>query len=142
MKTAAVLIMSLLMMLCLGTAGEVKVEKHIKYACILFDQKGQIAFEGAINLKQFHEWFKKGYPILGWRPEIPKGATIFGALVLTDGEEITVMPLYVWMTGKFEHYCCQSYKCGLPPKFGILADTRQGFLEEMKKQLSGSFPGE
>jgi len=142
MKTAIVLSVSLLLLACFSIADEVKVEKQIKYACILFDQKGRVAFEGVLNPKQFHRWFKESYECSGERNEPSKEATVFGALVLTDGEEITAMPLYVWKDGKAEHYCCQSYKLGEPPKFWVWEDTRQGFLEEMKKQLSGHFPGE
>ena len=142
MKTAIALLVSLLLLTCFSTAEEVKVEKQIKYACILFDQKGQVAFEGAINPERFHKWFKEGVECSGERLEPPKGATIFGTLVLTDGEEITAMPLYEWKEGKGEHYCCLSYKLGEPPKFWVWEDTRQVFLEEMKKQLSGRFRGE
>ena len=142
MKTATVLLMSLLILTSLCTADEVKVEKQIKYACILFDQKGQVAFEGVLNPKQFQKWFKVSCGFGGYRLEPPKESTIFGSLVLTDGGEILAMPLYTWTNGKLEYYCCQLYEVGAPPRFLVMAKTRQGFLEEMKKQLSGHFPGE
>ncbi len=154
MKTATTSLVAFLLMTSLCAAEEVKVEQQIKYACILFDQilpsqflfgqklfdqKGQIAFEGALNAKQFYTWFKprltfSSGPIF----VLPNDAAIFGALILTNGEERIAIPLYRWMDGKTEVFSCRSDSANfLVQTPGNLrkTSTRQDFLEEMKTKL-------
>ena len=144
MKTIIILMMSFLLMTSLCTAVEVKAVKQFKYACILFNQKGQVAFEGTLNAQQFKKWFTPDNVFVGGtRIEPPDDARVFGVLVLTNGEKILTMPLYVWMNDKLENFVCQSYVLGLPPIFRIhlphlyfgKTATRQDFLEEMKVKL-------
>ena len=119
MKTATVFLMSLLILASLCTAEEVKMEKPFKYSCIRFDQKGKVGCEGTITAKQFHKWFETVPQFMSCPPAVSKDATVFGVLVLTDGDKILTMPLYAWHGKEYEgEYClCKSYSFGSSPAF-------------------------
>ena len=111
--------------------------KAIKYFCVIFDHtNNEVVFQGAMNEKRFQLFFKKRYPTAGTRFETPADAMAFGALVLTDGEEILVMPLYTWTSGHDTHFACQSYQFGEPPMFSVQTETRRELIERMKIELA------
>ncbi len=109
----------------------------VKCACILFDgNKGhQTVFEGRIPQAQFVKWFKEDYRVGGERVETPPDATVIGALVLTDGEEILVMPMHSWSIRGFTSFACQSIAIGKAPMFSVLEESKKQFLATMKARL-------
>ena len=122
--------------LALGASGEQAEKKQFKFACILFDRKeNQAVFQGHMNTHQFRKWFREDYAVAGERFETPKEATAFGALVLTDGDEILVMPLYTWGNRKQKYYACQSHTIGAAPMFRVLEKSKKRFLDKMKAEL-------
>ena len=141
-----------------ATAGEVKVEKPFKYSCVRFDQKGKVVCEGTITAKQFHKWFEIPMNIGGLYFPTPSDATIFGVLVLTDGDKILTMPLQAWhqkfITGPpalrdidlcdSEFLACRAYESSSPafwvtPSISQLQDPDGKPL--MKEVCSGTFTG-
>ncbi len=107
-----------------------------KCSCVVFDHKENPAvFRGIIDAELFKKWFKEDYAVSGERVETPKDASSFGTLVLTDGNEIFVMPLYTWGNADDRHFACQSHAIGHAPLFSVLADTQKDFIDKMKAEL-------
>jgi hypothetical protein len=94
-----------------------------------------VAFRGHLSAERFQEWFKSDYGAGGERIEIPKNATLLGTLVITDGDEILMMPFYTWGDGNHKHFSCQGFTFGKAPAFSVAADTETEFLQRMKKRL-------
>ena len=109
---------------------------HVKFACVLFDHKqDQVVLEGQISTDKFQKWFKQDYAVEGERLETPSSASVFGALVLTNGEEILVMPLCSWGTDQDRYFACQSNAIGKAPMFCVLEQSQKDFLAALKSQL-------
>ena len=68
----------------------------LRTGCLHADLELAHIFRGQISAEQYKKWFKSDYPGLGERIEIPKDATFFGTLVLTNGNEVIVLPFYEW----------------------------------------------
>ena len=119
--------------------GQKPAPRKFKFAAIVFDHAGNRAiFEGLITAQQFQKWFKKNYAVEGERIETPRDATAFGTLVLTDGDEVLVMPFYKWGGDKQEYFACQSHAIGeVPPMFRVLERSEESFLKSMKSTLGG-----
>jgi hypothetical protein len=112
-------------------------QKQVRYEAVTMKQnQPQSVFRGHINAAQYKKWFKSDYGVGGERVEIPKGATLFGALVLTDGAEITVVPFYHWgKDGDTREFRCQGFQLGRAPMFSASGATERAFFEDMKKRL-------
>jgi len=120
----------------LTALAETHAEKQIMYAAITFDHNNsQTVFQGRMSRKHFQEWFRTDYPVAGERVEIPDEATSFGALVLTDGDEILVMPFYRWGGEKSVQFACHGHDLGRAPKFAVLEQSEKTFVESMKKAI-------
>ena len=118
--------------------GQKPAPRKFKFAAIVFDHAGNRAiFEGRITAQQFQKWFKKNYAVEGERIETPRDATAFGTLVLTDGDEVLVMPFYKWGGDKQEYFACQSHAIGEAPMFRVLERSEESFLKSMKSTLGG-----
>ncbi len=109
----------------------------VKYACILFDGKqgNKTVVEGRIPRAQFVKWFKEDYHVGGERVETPSDAKVIGALVLTDGDEILVMPMHSWSIRGFTSFACQSIEIGNAPMFSVLEESKKQFLATMQTRL-------
>jgi hypothetical protein len=117
--------------------GDQSEKRPFHYSCVIFDRKdNQTVFKGVLDMQRFQKWFKEDYGVGGERVETPKDATVFGVLVLTDGEETLVMPLYTWGNDKGRYFACQSHTIGRAPMFGVLADTQKNLIDRMKSELS------
>jgi len=105
------------------------------YACILFDQtKNQPLFTGHIAHAEFRKWFLDGYDVGGERVETPRSATVFGTLVVTDGETIVALPLATW--GRWNTaYTCQSIALGDPPMFSVYKESKSEFIDAIRSRL-------
>jgi hypothetical protein len=133
-------VFGVLLVSCVGPRGrDISGEPHseqFKYAAIAFDHNNtQVVLQGRISHRRFQEWFKTDYPVAGERIEIPNSATSFGALVLTDGNEILVMPFYMWGDERSRQFCCQGREFGKAPKFSVGERSEKSFFESMKRRL-------
>jgi len=118
-----------------GISGESDANRF-KYAAMTFDHNNtQVVFQGRMSRRHFQEWFKADYPVGGERVEIPKDATSFGALVLTDGDEILLMPFYTWGDERSAQFACHGREFGRAPKFAVLEQSEKSFLDSMKRRL-------
>jgi len=112
-------------------------DKMFEYSCVDFDHKqNQIVAKGRISREQFVQWFKKDYGVKGERVETPAHATAFGVLVLTDGVETLVMPLYTWELKKQNYFACQSHRIGRAPRFRVFEKSRKLFFDQMKLEFA------
>jgi len=111
--------------------------KPFTFTCVLFDHKdNQEVLRGHVDPKHFKVWFKEDYDLGGdMGPEIPQNATAFGALVLTDGNDILVMPLYTWKKDKQQFFACRGHEVGRAPMFCVIAKSREAFFQSMKARL-------
>jgi hypothetical protein len=137
LKSLPLILLLLLTTLSLSAApAPAPDQPRYQYACTLFDHKGdQTLCQGSISAQAFKEWFKDSYPVAGERLETPATATPCGALALSNGTEVFIMPLYQWKTGTPTHYACQSQSIGTPPKFRTLADSLPDFTAKITAQL-------
>jgi hypothetical protein len=131
---------ALFLVLGFGSHGINGVQGHspkaVKYEAITIRQNQvQIMFEGHINDATFRKWFKTDYGVTGERVEIPKEATVFGALVLPDGEGFLVMPIYNWGSDKSKYFRCQGFEIGRAPMFSVSDDSEKVFFQKMKAKL-------
>src|SRR5262245_5640000 len=111
--------------------------KPVTYQVVTFGTNDpQTACRGRMTADQFHKWFKSDYPVGGERVEIPRDATPFGALVLTAGDEVMVLPLYTWQGEKARHFACQGFKLGTAPMFSVWKRSEEAFLRSMKERLA------
>ncbi len=107
-----------------------------KYAVVVFDhQANRVVCEGRISARQFQKWFKEDYAVAGERIETPKDATACGALTLSDGNEILVMPLYRWGSGKVRQFACQSHEIGRAPMFSVVEEAEPVFFQTIRNRL-------
>jgi hypothetical protein len=106
------------------------------YSIVTFDHnKTEARLQGEISRQHFQDWFKTDYPVAGERVEIPAEAKVFGALILMDGGDLLVMPLYSWGNGQNSLFKCQSPKIGQAPKFVVFERTQEDFMKSIKKRL-------
>src|SRR5574340_997711 len=113
------------------------VPHQFKFKGVLFGHPdNRVICEGRIPAGQFQKWFKKDYPVGGERVETPKDAAAIGALVLTDGEEVLIMPLYRWGSGRDTHFACQSAGVGRAPMFSVVEQPQETFFQVIKRKLA------
>ena len=118
-------------------AEEKKPAKPFTYQVITFVKNDpQTVCQGRMTADQFRKWFKSDYSVAGERVEIPGDATPFGALVLTGGDELIVLPLYTWQGEKVRHFACQGFKFGRAPSFSVWERSEEAFLRSMKERLA------
>jgi hypothetical protein len=121
----------------LGTSGAQQKITPFIFTCVVFDQKqARTVLKGQIEAQQFKKWFKEDYPVEGERIEPPADAIAFGCLVVTDGEEILVMPLYKWGKAKQLHFACQLHEIGRAPMFSVVTDSEEALVQKMKAALA------
>jgi hypothetical protein len=138
---AAVAGLAVLAVLCNGSLVDHGVEasepKPVTYQVVTFGTNDpQTAYRGRMTADQFRKWFKSDYPVGGERVEVPGDATPFGALVLTSGDEVIVLPLYTWQGEKARHFACQGFKIGRAPMFSVWERSEEAFLRLMKERLA------
>ena len=120
-----------------GAFAEQPESKLFKLSCVLFDHKdNQTVLTGHVAATKFEKWFKRDYGVRGERIETPKNATVFGALVLTDGSDIRVMPCYTWRAGQLTYFACQSHEIGHAPMFTVIETSQKAFVKSMKARLN------
>lgn len=123
--------------LVVGAFAKQPEAKAIKLSCVLFDHKdNRVVLTGHVAADKFEQWFKKDYPVGGERIETPKEGTVFGALVLADGDDILVMPFHTWGNGKPTYFACQSHAIGEAPMFTVIAESKKAFIQSMKARLN------
>jgi uncharacterized membrane protein len=111
--------------------------KPFTYQVVTFVKNDpQTTCRGQMTADQCRKWFKSDYPVAGERVEIPGDATPFGALVLTGGDEVIVLPLYTWQGEKVRHFACQGFKIGRAPRFSVREPSEELFLRSMKERLA------
>jgi hypothetical protein len=142
MKTNLLAIAGLAFLLAFsaGLPGESSAQgrgpKRFSYEAIAIKQnQPRVIFRGHITAKQFQKWFKSNFAVIGARVEIPKDAMLWGTLVLTNGQEILVLPFYQWNNQTRSVYCCQGFEFGKAPMFRTLEKSEESFLRSMKRQL-------
>jgi len=109
---------------------------NVNFTCVVFDQKeARTVLKGQIEAQQFKKWFKEDYAVAGERIEPPADAVAFGCLVVTDGEELFVMPLCKWGTTKQQHFACQLHEIGRAPMFSVVTDSEEALIQKMKAAL-------
>ena len=92
------------------TPGSQPTHVHdVKFTAVVFAGPGnRVICEGRMTSEQFENWFKKDPKGMdGKRGGTPQNAVAFGALVLTDGEGIFIMPFYRSGDEKVKYYVCQ-----------------------------------
>lgn len=119
-----------------AASPETPAPRQFKFTGVIFDhQQNRVICEGRIAPQQFQKWFRQNYTVEGERVETPQDATAFGALVLTDGDEILVMPLYTWGVERLRYFACQSHEIGKAPMFSVVEQSQKAFLDRMKLEL-------
>jgi hypothetical protein len=110
--------------------------KNVTYEAFTIKQNHRRSlFRGHTSAALYQKWFKSDYDVTGKRVEIPEGATLFGALVLTDGEEVEVLPFYMWGDANDRACRCQGFKFGRAPMFSASGDSEKAFFEDIEKRL-------
>jgi hypothetical protein len=140
MRGLAVSGLAIVLVLCISTGAGISAkkpdQKTIRYEAITIKgNQPETVFQGNISPEQFQKWFKSDYVVGGERIEVPKDATLFGTLVLTDGQQILVMPFYTWGDEKHKDYRCQGFEVGKAPAFAVSGQSEKVFLQSMKKRL-------
>ena len=120
-----------------GAVAKQSEGKPFKLSCVLFDHRdNQIVLTGHVRAGKLQGWFKSDYAVGGERVETPKNATAFGALVVTDGDDILTMPCYTWNVEQLTYFACQSHQIGHAPMFTVIETSEEAFVMSMKKRLN------
>ena len=132
-----VVAVALVVSLCAITSpSQGKPQGQTAVTCVLFDGKDNRSFyTRGITERQYEKWFKNGYSVASERIETPKGAAAFGALVVSGGGHLLVMPFYKWGPPGARYFACQSKGIGCPPRFRVLATSEGAFLRSMKRDI-------
>ena len=120
-----------------ATPPEKPGSAQFKYVVVVFDHEAnRVICEGRISARQFQKWFKRDYAVGGEQVEVPQNATALGALILSDGDEILVMPLYRWGSETVKYFACQSHTIGRAPMFHVLKKSEEEFFRAVKSALA------
>jgi hypothetical protein len=103
----------------------------------MFDRDGdRIANSGDFPVEEYHTWFTEDWPVGGERLEIPENAFVCGVLVVSCKEGLFSMPVYRWQMGADFKYACQSYKIGKAPRFQVIAQGEQAFIDSVGNYIN------
>jgi hypothetical protein len=136
LSAAAILLLTLYFAFNGGIEAQAPEQNSFRYeAIVIHHNQPRVEFRGQLSAEQIRKWFKSAYTVRGERIEIPKDAQIWGALVLTDGFEIQVMPFYHWANDNASLYCCQGFEFGKAPAFCTFEQSEKAFLKSMRARL-------
>jgi len=128
-----------LLMLCVSVVSGIgATEKQFKYVCVVFEKTGdKVTFKGSMDAERFQILFKDCCLANYRKFEIPKDAVVFGVFAITDGDEILVMPLYVWTKRRATFCACRLQPIGKDSLYGFqVKGNKTVFLKILKNQLN------
>jgi hypothetical protein len=143
-RTSGFVAMTIILVAALVCAGELTPQAQkgqFIFSCVVFgNTNNQEIFKGAMDAAQFRELFEvRKYGMGGGgRLLTPPDAIAFGALTLTDGQTILVVPLFTWKeTGRGTFFASQFFKNGEASMFSVSAieQTQNGLIQKMRELL-------
>lgn len=134
MKSIRVFLLAAMMTLStVALAQTNKVSYHFSVSTFKFQTEWFVtpSEEGVGNPDICKYLFMGPLPYNGHYISIPTNATVFGVVVVTDGETSKVIPLFTWSDKKGNHFGCN----GPTPWFARIEDTQEGLLKSIVQAI-------
>lgn len=123
-----------------GTWVQPNPIEDVKFNCVIFNGPTSVQkFDGEVSSRIFTKWFQEDYAVFGERIETPLSATSIGALILTNENNLLVMPICTWtIESGHTYFACQSDAIGKAPMLCVCTEsnTAAEFLEQLKRKMS------